>query len=1131
MTQRAGMFFALFGTRRFWPLCATQACTALNDNLVRNALVVLALYRAGSAGPILVALAAGLFILPYMLLSASAGQLADCRDKARLIRMLKCAEFALMGTAALGFVLGSVPVLLVVLVALGVQASLFGPLKYGILPDHLRPDELLTGNGVIEATTFVAILVGTIAGGWLVLLTDGGLTITIVGLTVSVVGLLSARLIPPAPPRTSETQVDWRVLHATAALVRQARGDAAIWQPILGISWFWTLGATLVAEFPVVVKDTLDASGHVVTLFLALFSFGIGVGSLLCARVLHGRPSTHYVPLALIGISLFTWDFAMSCAGAEGLTTVAAIIGSPHGWRIMLDLVLLSMCGGFYSVPLYTLIQQRAEPERRARMIAANNVVNAAFMVTGAVVAAGLAAAGIAATRILAVTALVNLVAVLWSLRFVPGSALLRVLRGYARLFHRITITGLEHYPPPGERAVVVPNHLSFADGPLLAAFLPDQPAFAVDAGFTGRWWVRPFLSRIATISVDPLNPFAVRRMIETVRRGERLVVFPEGRISRSGGLMKVYDGAGMIADKAAAKLVPVRIDGTQFSRLSHLGGKVRRRWFPRVRVTIFPPVTLSLDPLLVGRHRRQMAAQALYDLMVDATFATQPIDRALFTAMLDAADRHGWAARVLMDADRTPINYRRILLGACVFGRALATKTVANETVGVLLPNAAGAVVAFMALQAFGRVPALLNLSAGAEAMLTGCRTAGIRLVISSRRFAGHGRIARDIERMIGGVDFIWLEDERALLGWRAKLRGWCDAWLARRLPGCRIAADAPAVVLFTSGTEGVPKGVVLSHRNILANCAQAYAVIDFTSADLVFNAMPMFHAFGLTVGTLLPLLFGVPVFLYPTPLHYRLVPELIYAYDATVVFGTDTFLVGWARYAHPYDFRSVRYLLAGAERLKETTRRLYAERFGVRVLEGYGATETAPVLSINTPLRNVPGSVGRFLPGVTWRIEPVEGIATGGRLWVQAPNVMLGYYRVSAPGVLEAPADGWYDTGDIVEVDASGFVWIKDRARRFAKIGGELVPMTVGEALADSIWPGEAHAVIALEDPRSGQRLILATSCRSATVDTLLEAARKQGLPAIVVPRRIVFVEHLPRLGSGKIDYPAVQQVVESE
>ena len=242
MTHRAGMFFALFGTRRFWPLCATQACTALNDNLVRNALVVLALYRAGSAGPILVALAAGLFILPYMLLSASAGQLADSRDKARLIRILKCAEFALMGTAALGFVLGSVPVLLVVLVALGVQASLFGPLKYGILPDHLRPDELLTGNGVIEATTFVAILVGTIAGGWLVLLSDGGLTITIVGLTVSVVGLLSARLIPPAPSRTSETQVDWRVLHATAALVRQARGDAAIWQPILGISWFWTLG-------------------------------------------------------------------------------------------------------------------------------------------------------------------------------------------------------------------------------------------------------------------------------------------------------------------------------------------------------------------------------------------------------------------------------------------------------------------------------------------------------------------------------------------------------------------------------------------------------------------------------------------------------------------------------------------------------------------------------------------------------------------------------------------------------------------------------------------------------------------------------------------------------------------------
>jgi acyl-[acyl-carrier-protein]-phospholipid O-acyltransferase/long-chain-fatty-acid--[acyl-carrier-protein] ligase len=409
--------FALFGTRRFWPLCATQACTAFNDNLVRNALVVLALFRAGSAGPILVALAAGLFIFPYILLSASAGQLADQTDKARLIRWLKVAELALMGTSALGFLAGSLPILLLVLVALGVQASLFGPVKYGILPDHLQPQELLAGNGVIEATTFIAILMGTIAGGWLISQPNGARLVASAGLAIAVVGLLASRWIPPAPARVTARRVEWQLLRTTARLIREAYQRRAIWQPILGISWFWTVGATLVAEFPVVAKVTLGAGGEVVSLLLTMFSFGVGVGSLLCARILHGEASSRYGPLALIGISVFTWDFAASCSSAQGLVSVPAILGSLHGWRILLDLTLLAACGGFYSVPLYTLIQRHSAPEWRARMVAANNVINAMFMVAGAIVAAALAAAGVAATQILAGTALINLLAVVWTWR------------------------------------------------------------------------------------------------------------------------------------------------------------------------------------------------------------------------------------------------------------------------------------------------------------------------------------------------------------------------------------------------------------------------------------------------------------------------------------------------------------------------------------------------------------------------------------------------------------------------------------------------------------------------------------------------------------------------------------------
>jgi acyl-[acyl-carrier-protein]-phospholipid O-acyltransferase/long-chain-fatty-acid--[acyl-carrier-protein] ligase len=343
-----------------------------------------------------------------------------------------------------------------------------------------------------------------------------------------------------------------------------------------------------------------------------------------------------------------------------------------------------------------------------------------------------------------------------------------------------------------------------------------------------------------------------------------------------------------------------------------------------------------------------------LQGVMEHTSFATAPTGRSLFTALLDASHRYGASLPIIEDIARTPLRYSRVILGAIVLGRRLAKLAPQGGTVGIMLPNANGAVVTFMGLQAFGRVPAMLNFSAGAEAMLAACTAARVDTVLSSRAFVERAKLAPVIARMEGAVRFVWLEDVRAGLGAFAKLRGWLDARMARRLPGARVDADGAAAVLFTSGSEGAPKGVVLSHRNILANIAQVAAVVDFNSADRVFNAMPMFHSFGLTGGTLLPLLSGVRTFFYPSPLHYRIVPELIYDTDSTIAFGTDTFLTGWARFAHPYDFYAMRYIFSGAERLREETRRLYAEKFGVRVLEGYGATETAPVLALNTPMHS---------------------------------------------------------------------------------------------------------------------------------------------------------------------------------
>ncbi len=341
----------------------------------------------------------------------------------------------------------------------------------------------------------------------------------------------------------------------------------------------------------------------------------------------------------------------------------------------------------------------------------------------------------------------------------------------------------------------------------------------------------------------------------------------------------------------------------------------------------------------------------------------------------------------------------------------------------------------------------------------------------------------------------------------------------------------DDWAAILFTSGSEGVPKGVVLSHRNILTNAAQARARIDFNRTDKVFNILPVFHSFGLTVGVILPIVSGVPIFLYPSPLHYRTVPELVYVTNATIMFATDTFLNGYARAANPYDFRSIRYLLAGAEPVRESTRQIYLEKFGIRVLEGYGVTETSPALALNTPMFNKTGTVGRLFPGMEAKLEKVEGVDEGGRLFVKGPNVMLGYLRVENPGVLERPPEGWHDTGDIVTIDAQGFIRIQGRAKRFAKIGGEMVSFAAVEALAGDLWPEFVSAVVSVPDARKGERLLLYTNNEKATRSDFIAFARSRHASELMIPAEVIVMEKLPMLGSGKVDLITLARTAKEE
>jgi acyl-[acyl-carrier-protein]-phospholipid O-acyltransferase/long-chain-fatty-acid--[acyl-carrier-protein] ligase len=427
--------FALLKTRRLWPLTLAQACGAVNDNLVKNAMVVLAIFRLGAGGAGLSALAGALFIAPYILLSATAGQVADRFSKPRVILGAKLAEVVLMAGAAAAFLTASVPALLAVLLGLGIQAAVFGPVKYGILPELLAERELVAGNGVIEAGTFVSIVTGTVLGGALVLLSDGPAVVSATGLATSLLGLLAATRIPPLPAAAPGLRIGPNVFAETWRIVRQAAPQRPIRLSILGLSWFWTIGATLMTEFPVLARDTLHADGSVLTLMLTVFALGVGVGSISCAKLLRGEVSARFVPLAALGISLFLWEFSNACSagGHAGLHDAAAMASTVRGWRILADLVLLAACGGVFSVPLYAIMQDMADPACRSRTIAANNVVNALFMVAGAAAAAALAAGGIDPPAVLTLAAAANLAVTVWALRILPQPFLGPLLGRYPR--------------------------------------------------------------------------------------------------------------------------------------------------------------------------------------------------------------------------------------------------------------------------------------------------------------------------------------------------------------------------------------------------------------------------------------------------------------------------------------------------------------------------------------------------------------------------------------------------------------------------------------------------------------------------------------------------------------------------
>jgi len=1115
-------------------LLVTQFFGAFNDNAWRLIVTFLAIRALGNgageaAAQAQTTMATLVLTVPLIIFSIPAGALSDRFSKRNVIVSMKLLELVLMGAATFALVRDPSGGLLAwcVLGAMGAQSALFSPAKYGILPELLPHSRLSMGNGLLEMFSTLAIIAGTVSGGLLLAASGDATWIAAAVLLGFAVAGATASFGVPAVPVARATG---GILRTLGDGWRAARADRVLWLSIVGSAFFWLVASVLFQVVVVYVTTRLGLGERMASAALGVMMAGIAAGSVAAGRLSRNRVEYGLLPLGALMMAVGTVVFGVLAPGFAVTVVLLALLG---------------FAGGLLNVPLNALKQWHAPADRRGAVLAVGNIISYTGILLGSLGTGAAAAAGMSSQAIILVVAVAVIGGTAWALYLLPDALLRFVLLLSTNTLYRLTVVGGENIPQRGG-ALLVPNHVSFVDAFLLLACTDRPVRFLADVSYYDHWLLRPFMRSLGAIPISSsggpkLILQAMRDAGDAIDRGEIVCIFPEGQITRLGMMLPFQRGFARIVKGRDVPIIPIFLDRVWGSIFSRAGG----RFFTKVPAKLPYPVTISVGAPLpadtplhdVRRHVRELGMEA----WIRRAHESLPLHHTLVRRFR----RRPWKL-AFADATRGELSRFKALVGAIALARALRPHWQGQKNVGILLPATVIGALMNIATALAGRVAVNLNFTTGKRGMEAAASQAGLKTVVTSAVFVAKAEI-----ELPDGVEPIFLEELAKEIGVGARvvamlLELFAPMRALERACGAErpVRATDVATIIFSSGSTGEPKGVPLTHFNVDANLRACLQIVPINASDRMMGMLPFFHSFGYTATLWMVVSAGIPAIYHPNPLDATSIGELVRKYRATIMFATPTLLQLYMRRITAGQFGSLRLVIAGAEKLRQSVADAFRDHFGVDPLEGYGVTETAPVLAVNVPDFRAPGlyqpgwrrgTVGQVLPGVAVRTvdpETYEVLPPGeeGMIIVRGPNVMEGY--LDRPDLTAAAFhDGWYITGDIGVFDEDGFLRITDRYSRFSKIGGEMVPHGVIEDALECSHGGEERtfAVTAVEDAKRGERIVVITTLAPEEIPAVLEGLSDQGLPNLFVPRRDDFlqVDTIPVLGTGKVDLGGVKRL----